>query len=116
MWGIGKVRAQEIYMKGIKSVEELREAVKREEIVLTKNQMIGLKYCEDLEQRIPRDKVTLMFEKIKDTLEKIVENINLYKMEVCGSYRRGILTCGDIDVIITRKDGTFEPKLINSLV
>lgn len=28
-------------------------------------------------------------------------------VEVCGSFRRGKATCGDIDVIITRKDGIF---------
>lgn len=31
----------------------------------------------------------------------------LHDIQVCGSYRRGKLTCGDMDIIITRKDGVY---------
>jgi hypothetical protein len=36
----------------------LREEVRKNPDILTKNQKIGLKYLEDLEIRIPRGKVT----------------------------------------------------------
>lgn len=36
--------------------------------------MIGLKYFEDLDKRIPRDKVGRMFEYIKSILFKIVKS------------------------------------------
>lgn len=51
--------------------------------------MIGLKYFEDLEKRIPRDKVTRMFEYIKKILFKVAESETNHRLEVCGSYRRG---------------------------
>lgn len=68
IWGIGKIRAEELYSRGIKSVQMLREEVEKGEITLTKNQSIGLKYYEELNMRIPRDKVTRMFEFVKKTL------------------------------------------------
>ena len=37
-------------------------------------------------------------------------------MTVCGSYRRGKATCGDIDIIFTRKDGKFEKNFILDLI
>lgn len=39
-----------------------------------------------------------------------------HSVEACGSYRRGKETCGDVDIIITRRDGTFESELIFALV
>ena len=39
-----------------------------------------------------------------------------HKMEICGSYRRGSPTCGDIDIIFTRQDGVFEADLLSKLV
>ena len=66
VWGIGSAKAKDLYdTRGIKTIEQLREAVKHHEDLLTKNQKIGLKYLEDLEIRIPRKKVTLMFEYVK---------------------------------------------------
>jgi DNA polymerase/3'-5' exonuclease PolX len=53
---------------------------------------------------------------IKDNLYNIVGNNNIHSVEVCGSYRRGKLTCGDMDVFITRKDGEYENLLLTKLV
>lgn len=46
----------------------------------------------------------------------MVTSIDMYRMEACGSYRRGKKECGDIDIIISRKDGVFERNFINNLV
>lgn len=48
-----------------------------------------------------------MFDFIKRALAFITGDINIHKIEVCGSFRRGAPTCGDIDIIISRKDGIF---------
>ena len=37
----------------------------------------------------------------------MVGSRDTHEIEVCGSYRREKPTCGDMDIFITRKDGTF---------
>ncbi len=39
-----------------------------------------------------------------------------YTIEAVGSYRRGVATCGDMDILITRKDGAMETKILKDLV
>ena len=57
-----------------------------------------------------------IFEYVQRSLEELVDNSNLYKIEVCGSFRRGKSDCGDVDIIIARKDGVFEKNLIYDLI
>lgn len=80
--------------------------------MLNKNQRLGLKYYEDFQVKIPREKVTKIFERVKVTFCRMVDNIDNYNLVVCGSYRRGKEKCGDIDIIIARKDGHYEKKLL----
>jgi DNA polymerase lambda len=35
---------------------------------------------------------------------------------VVGSYRRGKKTCGDIDILVCRHDGSIEAKLMQNLI
>lgn len=41
---------------------------------------------------------------------------NKFKIEACGSYRRGKESCGDIDVLITRSDGVPITGIMEKLV
>ncbi len=41
---------------------------------------------------------------------------NIFESIPCGSYRRGKETCGDMDILITRKDGKDDPKFMNKLI
>ena len=45
-----------------------------------------------------------MHEFVEGVINKIGGE-GLYKVEVCGSFRRGKSTCGDMDIILARKDG-----------
>lgn len=64
---------------------------------LTHHQLIGLKYLDDINQRIPRAEI----EKLEKKINKIVNEIDP-KLEViiCGSYRRQAPHSGDIDMLI----------------
>lgn len=80
-------------------------------------QKIGLKYYEDFKMRIPRAEIETLLEKVKQACWKEVKNAdkNLI-VEACGSYRRGKQTCGDIDILITKKDGSAIKGIIEKVV
>ncbi len=98
VYGIGPNKAKELVSKGIKSIKELRENQDK----LNEKQKIGLKYYEDILKRIPRQEI----EEYKKIFEKSFEKIKNQdtQFEIVGSYRRGALQSGDIDVIIKCDD------------
>ena len=69
---------------------------------------IGLKYMHDLEIRISRAEVTALGALVAAAARRIDPAI---VTEICGSYRRGKLECGDIDVLIYHPDiGVADPR------
>lgn len=80
---------------------------------LTHHQLIGLKYLDDINLRIPRAEIT----KIKMKLHKHILSLDSkLEMIICGSYRRKATTSGDIDMLVlhrelkTKKDIEEYPK------
>jgi len=55
---LGSKKAKDLYNMGIKTIEQLK---KRPDLI-TKNMAIGLKYFDEFSKRIPREKVTRIFE------------------------------------------------------
>jgi nucleotidyltransferase/DNA polymerase involved in DNA repair len=70
VWGVGPVKAKQLYDAGIRSIEDLR----KKQHLLTDMQKIGLKYHEDFSEKIPRDEVTQLLERLKKTAVKIIPN------------------------------------------
>jgi DNA ligase (NAD+) len=99
IYGVGPKKANELVDKGIATIEQLRQ---RQHEVLNEIQKVGLKYYEDILQRIPRSEVQ-EYKKIFDKGFEKVANASASEshMEIVGSYRRGAQSSGDIDVIIT---------------
>lgn len=96
VWGIGPKNAKSLYDKGYQTLDDLRGAGPEKEI--TPQVKMGLKYYTHLSERIPRKSI----DKIKPRLEKILKDIDpdAY-FYITGSYRRGLKTSGDIDIIIS---------------
>ena len=100
IYAIGPSKAVSLFDEyNISTIDELKSLVKTKSKVLNKKQMIGLKYHDDLEKRIPRFEIGC-FKKI---FESITKDIGI-EMSINGSYRRGCETSGDIDVLIKTKN------------
>lgn len=97
--GIGPVKAKELVTKyKIGSIDDLRKKLVETPSILNDVQKLGLKYHDDISERIPRAE---MKEHEKLLLETI-KGINAdFKAEIVGSFRRELSNSGDIDVILT---------------
>jgi len=93
VYGIGPAKADDLISKGITSLEML----KKNQQFLNEKQKIGLKYYDDLKQRIPLKE----YIKHKTLLEnELISSNSKLTFEFVGSYRRGLDSMGDIDLII----------------
>lgn len=110
--GIGPSKARQLLHKGItlhallQRMEVLREGNEENEIdetdkieqELTHHQLVGLRYWNDLQERIPRSEI----DRFQNCLYLLIHQISdALCYEICGSYRRGHKDSGDIDLLIT---------------
>uniref|UniRef100_A0AAQ4PJX5 DNA polymerase n=1 Tax=Gasterosteus aculeatus aculeatus TaxID=481459 RepID=A0AAQ4PJX5_GASAC len=95
----------------------MNEYLKKIENKLNHHQQIGLKYFEEFEKRIPRTEMEQMETLIHGELKKVGTE---YIGTICGSYRRGAASSGDIDILLTHPDYSSEsqkqPKLLHAVV
>lgn len=115
--GIGKVKAKSLVLdNGVTSIDDLRQRHKTGEIELTHHILIGLKYYEDINKRIPRKELDAINKYIHGIISKNISNL-VYT--ICGSYRRGLSSSGDIDVLISDpnyKTGIHKQKYLEQFV
>lgn len=97
VWGIGPVKALHLIAQGIKSVAQLRDAVKHDSQILCRNQKIGLRHYEDLLLRIPRRHVAELEKFVRMVVKSVDQSLDI---TVAGSYLRGKKDCGDVDILI----------------
>lgn len=111
--GVGPVTIEKWRAVNITTLAQVRAAVSQKKITPTKLQKYGLRYYKDLNTRIPRDLITTIDQRI---LKRAVTHMSQdYALEVAGSYRRGHITSGDIDVIVTNKTG-YNESFINDFI
>uniref|UniRef100_A0A3Q2DAH2 DNA polymerase n=1 Tax=Cyprinodon variegatus TaxID=28743 RepID=A0A3Q2DAH2_CYPVA len=111
--GIGPAAARKFFEEGVKTLDDLKKV----EHKLNHHQKIGLKYFEEFEKRIPRAEMEKMETLILKELKKIDPE---YIGTICGSYRRGAASSGDIDILLTHPNYTSQtekqPKLLHAVV
>jgi len=109
VYGIGPKKAKELVTKGITTIEELR----KNQNELNNVQKVGLHYYEDIMKRIPRSEIDIYQTEFQKAFDSVKSDDS--KIEIVGSYRRGVKTSGDIDVIITSKTGDVFKQFIDIL-
>jgi DNA polymerase/3'-5' exonuclease PolX len=112
--GVGEVKAEKLIEMGVTSINDLINKwktgiIKVEKNALTHHIAVGLEFYYDLLERIPWEEA----HKIAKFLQKEAVAINI-NTTVCGSYRRQLETCGDIDVLITHEDYTNDEDIEKS--
>lgn len=114
VYGIGPKKAQELVKKhNVTTIVELRD---RQDELLNDVQKKGLKYYEDVLKRIPRAEID-KYNKILQREFNKVKNSNS-SIQIVGSYRRGAIDSGDIDIIISDPDNDEQifVKFIDALI
>ena len=108
---IGPVKAKALVTEhNIKSIDELR----KNQHLLNDKQKMGLRYYEDFLERIPRNEMDMHLQHIEKAIKQHDPDMTF---QIVGSYRRGVLSSGDIDVLVTHpenKKDAFE-KIIKHL-
>jgi DNA ligase (NAD+) len=113
IYGVGPKKAQELVNAGVKTIDELRV---RQNDLLNDIQKVGLRYYEQIQERIPRSEIEEFKEIFKGIFEEAAKGSPDAKYEIVGSYRRGAETSGDIDVIITGNTGVVYKKFVDDLL
>jgi len=117
VYGIGSVKATQLYdQHQILTVEQLAEEFAKPSttIKLTDAQKAGITHYDDLHTRIPRQEIA-QYLKFCKTIVKSLDP----KAKICiaGSYRRGLKTSGDIDILISTRSspGLLMEELLQKL-
>nr|CAB3264999.1 DNA polymerase beta-like [Phallusia mammillata] len=101
--GVGPVAAKKLFDSGYKTLEDLKNNIS----ALNHHQVIGVKYFEDFEKRIPRDEMEMLESFVLSEISAIDKS---FTPTVCGSYRRGAVSSGDIDVLLTHSSYSSKSK------
>ncbi|XP_008843818.1 DNA polymerase lambda isoform X2 [Nannospalax galili] len=108
IWGAGTKTAQMWYHQGFRSLEDVHSLGS-----LTAQQAIGLKHYDDFLDRMPREEAAEIEQMVRTSAQAF--NPGLLCV-ACGSYRRGKMTCGDVDVLITHPDGHSHQGIFSRLL
>lgn len=108
--GVGPKKAKELVEQGFTSIEMLRSASNLKDI-LNDKQLIGLKYYEDILERIPQEEIVNHEIYLKKVLHSLSPKAEL---TIAGSYRRRAKDSGDIDILL-KGTPTLYKKFIDFL-
>ncbi|CAI7588352.1 unnamed protein product [Penicillium glandicola] len=117
VYGAGLPQASKWVAQGYRSLKDLLEKAP-----LSKQQRIGVERYSDFAQRIPRKEVEAHGAIVRKAVQAVDRDMQVI---IGGSYRRGAVTCGDVDCLITKPGASLEqirtmmlglvvPRLFNS--
>lgn len=111
--GIGPSAAAMFVKDGIMNIADLRKNIDS----LNHHQKIGLNHFDDFELRIPREELI----ELRDIAKREIKDMDeRYTADVCGSFRRGATSSGDIDILLTHtkfaSSDKKNPELLTKVV
>ncbi|XXH00413.1 Structural maintenance of chromosomes protein 1 [Hypoxylon texense] len=113
IWGVAATTSREFYKKGWRDLDDIIEYGWDD---LSRVQQIGVKYYEELQEKIPRREVEEIASIILAHANKVRKG---FQMVIVGGYRRGKSESGDVDVILSHPDPaatmSFVTDIVNSL-
>lgn len=104
IYGVGTVTAEKWYDQGYRSLEDLRQIYG----CMTDGQKLGYCYYYHLQKRIPRKEIDIY----NTLLSKVIPGDFL----ICGSYRRGEPTSGDIDCLVKSSNALNLKTILSNIV
>ncbi|KAI2602432.1 Nucleotidyltransferase [Hypoxylon sp. NC1633] len=110
IWGVAATTAQDYYNKGWRDLDDIIEYGWDD---LNRVQQIGLKYYDELQEKIPRHEVGEVGQVILKHANKIRQG---FQMVIVGGYRRGKTESGDVDVILSHPDTTLTSNFVAEIV
>lgn len=100
--GIGSAIARKMVTQhNIRNVADLKKAIKNKKIKVSEAIQLGLKYYGVVEGNIPRKEIATIEKYLVKEAQKIDSELDIM---VCGSYRRGKKTSGDVDLLMFHPD------------
>ena len=119
--GIGNSKANELYSKGIDSIETLLNEYKKNKDIINSKQAIGLLNYNDLILRIPRTEMDewnkIFIKNLKNVLNNNGFNSDSVQYQMVGSYRRKCIDSGDIDILLTSNlDKSENSNILKQLI
>jgi DNA polymerase/3'-5' exonuclease PolX len=109
--GVGKQHAKKLIASGFKTIVDLRNCENIKDH-LNDTQLKGLKYFDDVQQRIPYFEIQKHEVFLKDLLKMIDPEAEL---TIAGSYRRKRPDSGDIDLLLKASSRKVYDTFIDSL-
>lgn len=106
IYGVGFSLAQKWVDAGHRNLPDLSSNVS-----LSKNQQVGIDHYDDFNSRIPRNEMQQHDAFVRGFAAKVDKDLCL---TIGGSYRRGAVTSGDIDFIVTKPNASA--SLIKSIM
>ncbi|KAI0865610.1 Nucleotidyltransferase [Xylaria cubensis] len=110
IWGVGAKTANDFYKRGWRDLDDVVEHGWDD---ITRVQQIGVKYYEELQEKIPRAEVESISKVILEHANKIRAG---FQMVIVGGYRRGKASSGDVDVLLSHPDPSATDYFINEIV
>jgi DNA polymerase beta len=98
---------------GIRSIDQLAKNID----LLNDKQKIGFKYWKTDQLRIPREEI-LKHKKLYEATISLLDDSDKLTFTITGSFRRGALNSGDIDILLTHNDDKrdYFKQFVDSLI